>query len=88
MAVKEEEKPINIFKSRLVPNCRILPEDELKELLDKYGISKKQIPLILLSDPVVKALNTKVGDVIEFDRVSKTAGLSKVYRVVVGGIRG
>ena len=84
----KEEKPIDIFKSRLVPKCRILPEEEVNELLKRYGVSKKQLPLILSGDPVVKALNAKVGDVIEFDRTSKTAGLSKFYRVVVGGIRG
>ncbi|MCD6575560.1 MAG: DNA-directed RNA polymerase subunit H [Nanoarchaeota archaeon] len=85
---KKEEKPIDIFKSRLVPECRVLSEDEEKKLLEQYNISKRQLPLIFSTDPVVKALGAKVGNVIEFTRKSKTAGLSKYYRVVVGGIRG
>jgi DNA-directed RNA polymerase subunit H len=84
----KEEKPLDVFKSRLVPKCRILSEEEVNKLLEEYGISKKQLPLILSTDPVVKALNAKVGDVIEFDRDSKTAGISKYYRLVVGGIHG
>lgn len=76
---------IDIFKSKLVPKCRIISKAEEKEILEKYKISKKQLPYILLNDPVAKALNAKVGDIIEFIRVSKTAGSSKFYRVVVGG---
>ena len=83
-----EERQIDIFKSRLVPQCRILSEEEEKEFLEKNNISKKQLPLILSNDPVVKAMNAKVGNIIEFVRKSKTAGLSKYYRVVVGGVRG
>ncbi len=84
----KEEKPIDIFKSKLVPECRVLSEDEQREFMEKYNISKRQLPLILPSDPVVKALEAKVGDIIEFTRKNKIAGLSKYYRVVVGGIRG
>ncbi|MCD6547009.1 MAG: DNA-directed RNA polymerase subunit H [Nanoarchaeota archaeon] len=74
---------IDIFKNKLVPKSRILKEEEEKELLEKYNISKKQLPRILVSDPVAKALNAKPGNIIEFTRESKTAGMSKFYRVVV-----
>ena len=80
-----EEKPIDIFKSRLVPNSKILSEEETKKLLEQYNISKQQLPRILLGDPVSKMLKAKIGDVIEFTRTSRTAGLSKFYRVVMGG---
>jgi len=81
---EEEEKQIDIFKSRLVPQCRILSEKEEKEFLEKNNISKNQLPLIRLKDPVVKAINAKKGDVIEFVRENDIAGFSKYYRVVEG----
>jgi len=80
-----EEKEINIFKNRLVPKCRILKDEEVNELLKKYNISKQQLPRILVSDPMAKAMDAKIGDVLEIERVSKTAGLSKFYRVVSVG---
>lgn len=85
-----EEKPveeikIDIFKSKYVPNSRILSEDEKKALLEKYNISLVQLPKILHSDPISKALKAKAGDILECERKTKTAGLSKYYRIVVGG---
>lgn len=80
-----EEITIDIFKSKYVPKSRILNEEETKALLEKYNITKQQLPRILAADPVAKALKAKSGDVIEFERTNKSAGLSKYYRVVVGG---
>lgn len=76
-------KEINILKHEIVPKHRIMSEDEVRELLKKYGATKEQLPKILISDPVVKALNAKVGDVIEITRKSPVAGSTKYYRVVV-----
>ena len=83
---KEEESTIDIFKSKLVPVSKILSEKDAKELLEKYNVSKQQLPRIQMADPVCKSLNAKFGDIIEFTRKSKTAGLAKFYRLVVGGI--
>jgi DNA-directed RNA polymerase I, II, and III subunit RPABC1 len=80
-----EEAKIDIFKSRLVPKSKILNEEEKKALLEKYNISFSQLPKILHSDSVSKALNVKAGDVIEFERKTKLGGQSKYYRIVVGG---
>ena len=79
-----EEKSIDIFKSKLVPQCKILSEKEEKELLKRYNISGEQLPKIRLNDPVVKALGAKINDVIEFNRKNKTFGISKYYRIVGG----
>ncbi len=67
----------------MVPKCRILSEDEVEELLKKYHLTKEQLPRILESDPVVKELGAKKGDVIEFVRNSPIAGKALYYRVVV-----
>ena len=77
------EKKIDILKHRLVPKHRIMSEKEVEELLKKYGVTKDKLPKILISDPVVKAIGAKIGDVIEITRKSPIAGQTKYYRVVV-----
>jgi len=81
----EEAPTIDIFKNKLVPKSKILSEEETQKLLERYNISKQQLPKILAVDPVVKMLQAKPGDIIEFDRTNKSAGLSKFYRLIVGG---
>ncbi|MDN5358564.1 MAG: DNA-directed polymerase subunit [Candidatus Diapherotrites archaeon] len=73
----------SILDHVLVPKCRILKEDEVEELLKKYGVSKDSLPKILADDPVVKELGAKKGDVIEFVRNSPISGKALYYRVVV-----
>jgi DNA-directed RNA polymerase subunit H len=78
--MKKEE---NLFKHELVPEHRVLGEEEKKELLDRYNITLQQLPKILVVDPVVRFLGAKPGDVLEITRRSPTAGETKYYRVVV-----
>ena len=73
----------NILKHELVPEHIILNEDEKNELLEKYRIKPKNLPKILTTDPVAKALNAKEGDILKIIRKSKTAGTSLYYRIVV-----
>ena len=67
----------------LVPKHRILPPEEAKQVLEKYRIQPHQLPAILASDPVVKAIGAKPGDIIEIIRDSPTAGKAVYYRLVV-----
>jgi DNA-directed RNA polymerase subunit H (RpoH/RPB5) len=78
-------KNLDITKHELVPKHIILTEKEKEELLKKYGIALKHLPRILLSDPVIKTLNAKVGDVVKIIRKSETAGETEYYRIVVRG---
>jgi DNA-directed RNA polymerase subunit H len=73
----------NILNHELVPEHIILKENEKKEVLEKFKIVPQNLPKILLSDPAVKAINAKEGDVLKIVRKSKTAGTSIYYRVVV-----
>jgi DNA-directed RNA polymerase subunit H len=82
---KKESMLFDIFKNKLVSAAKIINEEEKKQLLDKYNITKMQLPRILVSDSVSRALKVKPGDVIEFQRNTKLSGLSKYYRIVVGG---
>jgi len=81
-----EEVEIKIFENKLVPKARILSEDEVKELLKKYNIKLRELPKILITDPVVRALKAETGQVIEFSRSEELYGYSKYYRLVIGGV--
>jgi DNA-directed RNA polymerase subunit H len=74
---------IDIFQSALVPKHEILPEDEKKILLERLKISESHLPKVKSSDPAVKALDAKKGDVLKITRKSSTAGECTYYRVVV-----
>ncbi len=65
------------------PKVRVLSEEEVKALLERYGIKKSHLPRILEDDPIVKEIGAKRGDVLEIIRKSPIAGESVYYRVVV-----
>jgi len=73
----------NILNHELVPEHIILKENEIKEVLEKFKIGPQNLPKILLSDPAVKAINAKEGDILKIVRKSKTAGTSIYYRIVI-----
>jgi DNA-directed RNA polymerase subunit H len=63
-----------------------LSEKEKENVMKMYGIKKlNQFPKILQSDPVIKILKAKPGDLIKIIRKSDTAGESIYYRVVIEG---
>lgn len=74
---------LDVLKNSLVPKHDVLPEDEVNSLLEELNITKGQLPKILVTDPVVKKIKAKAGDVVKITRNSKTAGTAVVYRVVV-----
>jgi len=76
-------KKIEVDKHQLVPKQILLAEREKEELLQKYGITLRQLPRISLEDPAIKDLNGKIGDVVKIFRKSQTAGESIYYRVIV-----
>ena len=73
----------NILNYEMVPEHTILSKEEAKQVLEKFKITPENLPKILLSDPVVKAINAKEGDILKIVRKSKTAGTSLYYRIVV-----
>ncbi len=78
------KREYGILEHHLVPPHRIMSEKEVKELIKKYGLKNiKQIPRILVTDPVMIALGAAKGDVIEITRKSGIAGESKYYRLVI-----
>ncbi len=84
--MKEKEHTGREFKPlehKMVPNHEILNEDEIKKVLSEYTIEKEQLPKIRVLDPVAKAVQAKVGDVIRITRHSPTAGKAFFYRYVI-----
>lgn len=74
---------LDILKHKLVPKHEVLPENDVAALLERFNITKGQLPKIMASDPVVKKIKAKTGDIVKITRESKTAGNAVVYRVVV-----
>lgn len=74
---------IDILNNELVPKHEILSKEEEEELLKKYNTTKKHLPKILSTDPIVKLLGAKKGDIIKITRKSQLAGEYYYYRVVV-----
>jgi DNA-directed RNA polymerase subunit H len=79
------EEGIDVGKHRLVPKHEKMTEEEVSELLEKYQVSLKQLPKILLADPALRGLDAEVFDVVRISRKSPTSGDVKYYRVVVNG---
>ncbi|RMF05024.1 DNA-directed RNA polymerase subunit H [Candidatus Woesearchaeota archaeon] len=81
-AKKKNTEPI---KHSLIPEHKKLSEKEKKELLEKHGISVYELPNILASDPALRGMDVKPGDIIRIKRKSPTAGVTYAYRGVVNG---
>lgn len=75
----------DITRHNIVPKHELLKEKERDEVLKKFGITLKQLPRILDSDPMVKVLGAKHGDLLRITRKSQTAGEAVYYRVVIKG---
>ncbi|MHC1571530.1 MAG: DNA-directed RNA polymerase subunit H [Methanosarcinales archaeon] len=74
----------SLLDHEMVPSHEILDEEEVKSLLERYGIEKEQLPKIKVKDPVIKEIKAQVGDVIKITRKSATAGEAIIYRLVIG----
>ena len=73
----------DIFEHALVPRHEILSEKERAALLEQYKIKPYQMPQISSTDPAVKAIGAKPGDVLRIIRKSSTAGEHIAFRYVV-----
>lgn len=73
----------DIFEHALVPKHEILTNKERTELLAHYKVKPYQMPQVTSTDPAVKAIGAKPGDVLRIIRKSSTAGEHLTYRYVV-----
>ena len=73
----------DLFEHKLVPKHEILTQKEVEQLLAEYRVQPYQLPQIKSSDPSVKAIDAKPGDILRIIRKSPTAGTHIAYRYVV-----
>ncbi len=74
---------LNVLEHVMVPDHKIMSEDEVSALLSHYNITTEQLPKIYHDDPAVKIIGAKVDDVIRIVRMSHTAGRAEAYRLVI-----
>lgn len=79
-----DQQEIKVTEHIFVPHHAILGEKEATELLQRYNVSKRQIPKIEADDPAIKHLNPKSGDIIKIVRKSPIDNKAVFYRVVIG----
>jgi DNA-directed RNA polymerase subunit H (RpoH/RPB5) len=73
----------NILEHSLVPQHRILSEDEKNAVKKKYNIEDNQFPELIRFDPVAQAIGIRPGQVCEIIRPSKTAITALYYRICI-----
>ncbi len=73
----------NIFDHEHVPQHLRLNSREINTFLKQYQIEKHQIPKVLETDPAVKAIQAKPGDVIKIIRNPLMGESGSYYRVVI-----
>lgn len=79
----KDEMMFDITKSDYVPQHILLSDDEAERFINEYGLQKKEIPRILISDPMARYFNAKLGQIFRIIRPSETSGESNFYRMVV-----
>lgn len=73
----------DLFEHKLVPKHEILTREEREQLLAEYKVHPYQLPQIKASDPAVKVIDARPGDVLRVIRKSSTSGEHLAYRYVV-----
>ena len=79
----QKELYINIVDHNIVPKHTVLLEDEGKQVLQAYCAKKKDMPFILVNDPVAKYYNMKPNNICKIIRSSFITGETPSYRLVV-----
>lgn len=78
----KKEMMFNIVEHMYVPKHILLSNDETGQILKEYGMQKREMPRILLSDPISRYYHAKIGQIFRIIRPSETSGYSVYYRIV------
>jgi len=74
----------NILEHVLVPEHRVLMDNDVDEVMKKYNITDKiQFPDISRFDPVARVIGLRPGQICHIIRASKTAIEADYYRICV-----
>ena len=83
--IPPEFPSFDIFEHQLVPKHEILSPQEREKVLEQFRVQAYQLPRIRTTDPIVRVIGAKIGDLIKITRKSPTAGEYVSYRYVVEG---
>jgi len=80
--------PFEPLNHILVPEHQLMTDEQVEELLKRYGIKLEQLPKIRRDDAAIRALELRKGEilkgsVIKVIKFSETAGISVSYRLVI-----
>jgi len=81
----ERELLINIIDHVSQPKFALLNDEETKDVLDSYHAKRREMPKMLLNDPISQYYNAKQGQLFRIVRPSETAGEAVTYRLVIKG---
>ena len=81
--MSDEDLRFNVLNHDIVPMHEVLSDEETQAVLEQYQIVKEQLPKIKATDPAVKVVDAKPGQLVRVTRRSPTAGKSIAYRLVV-----
>jgi DNA-directed RNA polymerase subunit H len=74
---------LNVLEHVMVPDHKIMSEEEVSTLFSTYKITNEHLPKIYHDEPAVKIIGAKAGDVVRIIRTSHTAGVAESYRLIV-----
>ncbi len=74
---------IDMTRAPMVSEHTIMTPEEIKNEIESHNITRKDLPLIKMSDTQIIWLGALEGDIIRITRFSESSGYSCMYRVVV-----
>ena len=79
----DEELIINVVDNVLVPEHILLSDDDAKQYMKEYKLTKINLMKILSTDPIARYYNIKPGNIVKIIRPSITAGEEIGLRICV-----